>query len=62
MTPVGKNVEMEVKDNKLVIKIDLGKEFGKSSSGKTTIVASTCGNVAVPGNEDIKIGINCYHK
>ncbi len=55
-----KNVEMKVQDGKLVIEIDLKKEFGRSKSGKTTIVASTCGNVSVPGFEEIKIGINAY--
>ncbi len=55
-----KNVEMKVDGKKLIITVDLTKEFGKSSSGKTTIVATTAGNVAVPGHDDIKIGLNCY--
>jgi hypothetical protein len=55
-----KNVEMKVDGNKLIITVDLTKEFGKSSSGKTTIVATTAGNVSVPGHDDIKIGLNCY--
>ncbi len=56
-----KNVEMKVTKNVLTIKIDLNREFGPSKSGKTTIVASSGGNVLVPGaKEDIKIGINCY--
>ena len=57
---VMKNVEMKVDGKKLTITIDLTKEFGKSSSGKTTIVATTAGNVSIPGHEDIKIGVNCY--
>ena len=54
------NIKMELKGNKLVIEIDLSKEFGLSSTGKSKTVASTKGNVAIPGHEDIKIGINCY--
>ena len=55
-----KNVEWEVKDGKLIITVDLTKTFGPSSSGKTTIIASTEGNQRVPGDEDIKVGLNVY--
>jgi len=41
--------------------VDLTKEFGPSSSGKTTIVASTEGNQSLP-NRDEKIGLNVYKK
>ena len=44
-----KNVEMNVEGNILTIKVNLTKEFGPSSSGKTIIVGSTEGNVAIPG-------------
>ena len=37
-----KNVEMKVENNILTIQVDLTKEFGPSSSGKTIIIASTC--------------------
>lgn len=57
-----KNVEMEVKGDILTIKVDLAKRFGKSSSGKSTIVASTEGNQSAPGTEDVKIGLNVYVK
>ena len=57
-----KNVEMTVSGNILTIKVDLSKRFGKSSSGKTTIVASTEGNQPVPGREEVKIGLNAYTK
>ena len=56
-----KNVELEVEGNILTIKVDLTKEFGPSSSGKTIIIASTEGNVSVPGREE-KIGLNIYRK
>ncbi|MEN6318774.1 MAG: hypothetical protein ABFD82_08490 [Syntrophaceae bacterium] len=57
-----KNVEMKVEDNILTIKVDLTKEFGPSSSGKTIIIASTEGNIAVEGHEEAKIGLNVYKK
>ena len=57
-----KNVEMEVKDNILTIKIDLTKEFGPSSSGKTIIIATTEGNVSIPDHDDKKVGLNVYRK
>jgi hypothetical protein len=55
-----KNVELKIEDHKLVITVDLQQEFGLSSSGKSITVASTEGNVALPGHEDIKIGLNIY--
>jgi len=33
----------------LIIRIDLNQELGVSSSGKSVIIATTGGNVAVPG-------------
>lgn len=57
-----KNIEMSNEGNILTIKIDLSQRFGKSSSGKSTIVASTEGNQSVPGHEEIKIGLNVYTK
>ncbi len=55
-----KNIDLKVKDKILTITIDLNKEFGRSKSGKTIIVASTEGNVSVPGAENIKVGVNVY--
>jgi hypothetical protein len=56
-----KNVQITVAGNILTITVDLTKEFGPSSSGKTIIIASTEGNVAVP-ERDEKIGLNVYRK
>ena len=56
-----KNVEMTVEGTILTIKVDLSKEFGLSSSGKNTIIASTEGNVTVV-DRDEKIGLNVYRK
>ena len=57
-----KNIEMKTEGNILTIKVDLTKEFGPSSSGKTIIIASTEGNVAIEGHEEIKVGLNIYKK
>ena len=57
-----KNVEMSLEGNILTIKVDLTKEFGPSASGKTIIISSTEGNVPIPGREDVKVGLNVYHK
>jgi hypothetical protein len=56
-----KNVELTVDGTMLTIKVDLSKDFGPSSSGKTTIIASTEGNISIPGREE-KIGLNIYKK
>ncbi|HTI15502.1 MAG TPA: hypothetical protein VL461_13215 [Dictyobacter sp.] len=55
-----KNVEMSVEDNKLIITVDLSQEFGPSASGKSITIASTEGNVSLPGNDEVKIGLNIY--
>lgn len=57
-----KNVEMAVEGKILTIKVDLTKEFGLSSSGKTIIIASTEGNAPILGADDIKVGLNVYKK
>ncbi len=57
-----KNIEMKLEGNILTMKVDLTKEFGPSSSGKTIIIASSEGNVAVDGHEAVKVGLNVYKK
>lgn len=53
------NVKWEVKENKLIVEIDLSKEFGPSKSGKTITIASTRGNQKIEGSNAI-IGLNVY--
>ena len=53
------NIEMEVNGNILTIKVDLSKRGAVSASGKSVTVASTHGNMAIPGTE-VKAGINIY--
>ena len=54
-----KNVEMAVEGNILIIKVDLTKDFGPSSSKKSIIIASTEGNVSVPNRQE-KVRLNVY--
>lgn len=56
-----KNVEFSVKGNILTITVDLTKEFGPSSSGKTIIIASTEGNLPLPERSEV-MGLNVYRK
>ena len=53
------NVKWEVRDNKLIIEIDLTQEFGLSKSGKTVTIASTRGNQKIEGTDAV-IGLNVY--
>jgi hypothetical protein len=57
-------MNVEIKDNKLFIEIDLEKPT-PSSSGKTLVVASTRGNVVTKVQVDgkpVTIGLNAYIK
>lgn len=54
------NIEMKLEGNILTVKMDVSKSFGPSKSGKTTIIASTGGNISVAGKPEIKLGLNCY--
>jgi hypothetical protein len=57
-----KNCDMKLTGNILTITVDVSKDFGKSASGKSIIIASTEGNVSIPDKEDMKIGLNIYKK
>jgi hypothetical protein len=54
------NVTLKRDGKKLLIEIDLSKEFGPSASGKTIMIATTRGNVAVPGEDAVVVGLNCF--
>lgn len=56
------NIEMKIVGNKLLIEVDLSQDFGKSSSGKTTVVASSRGNAEIPGYPGTFMGLNIYRK
>ena len=53
---------MSVSGKILTITVDLSQDFGKSSSGKSTVIATTEGNITVPGTDEVKIGLNIYKK
>lgn len=55
------NVETNVVGDILTIKVDLSKDFGKSSTGKTTIVASSKGTQQIAGTT-VKLGLNIFRK
>ena len=57
-----KNVKMEVKGKILMITVDLSQSNGISASGKSETIASTGGNIDVPGTDGVKIGLNVYKK
>jgi hypothetical protein len=61
MAEIGTNISIEVKGDKAIITIDLSHRGGLSSSGKSVIVASTGGNVPIPGTNVI-LGLNAYIK
>lgn len=54
------NITFEADGSQLVIVIDLSRELGFSKSGKSVIIATTSGNVSLPGHEEIEIGLNVY--
>jgi len=58
------NVQHKVTGTKLVIEVDLTKERGVSTSGKTIIVASTEGNAKVAEwpKDEMQFGLNVYKK
>jgi ABC-type molybdate transport system ATPase subunit len=61
-----KNVDVKVTngDNKLVITVDLDKQFGASGSGKSIIIATTEGNITAQDGDGkpFSIGLNVYRK
>lgn len=56
------NVKFTKSGDKLTIEVDLSHRGAKSSTGKTTRIASTEGNVPCPELPDIKIGLNVFTK
>ncbi len=54
------NLSMKREGNRLVIEVDLSREVGPSSTGKTQIIATSHGNTPVPGAADTFIGLNCF--
>ena len=61
---IGKGVEYEIDEvGILTIKIDTTVDFGLSSTGKSTIIASSSGNKQIQVNgETLYLGLNLYKK
>jgi len=55
------NVKVAVKGSVATITIDLSQNLGPSKSGKTVLVATTAGNINIPGT-DVTLGLNAYKK
>ena len=56
-----KNVAIKTEKGKMVITVDLSKDFGPSQSGKTTIIATTSGGVAVDAPDGtVKVNLSVY--
>uniref|UniRef100_A0A6M3IN49 Uncharacterized protein n=1 Tax=viral metagenome TaxID=1070528 RepID=A0A6M3IN49_9ZZZZ len=56
-----RNVKIEATKKTIVITIDRESTEWTSGSGKSLMLASTEGNVEVPGTE-YKVGLNLYRK
>ncbi len=54
------NIKVEVNGSELTLKVDLSRDLGRSKSGKSTLVASTFGNVSIPEHPEMKLGLNLY--
>jgi hypothetical protein len=62
---IGKGVNYTVDSEGLLsIEIDTTKDFGLSSSGKSTIIASSSGNkqIELPNGQTAYLGLNLYIK
>ena len=54
------NVKTTIKGKILTIEVDLSERHGKSASGKTTVIATTQGNIMVDSNTGAVLGLNVY--
>jgi len=56
---LGTNITLKREGSKAILEIDLDKTFGRSKSGKSETIASTNGNITIPGT-NVKLGLNAY--
>lgn len=57
-----KNIKAAIEGDELVLRVNLKERHGKSSTGKTTIVASSEGVKPVDGHPDIKFNLTAFTK
>jgi len=64
MVEVGKGIKYNIDESGLLsIEIDTKQDFGRSTSGKSTIIASSSGNKPIEVNgKTIYLGLNLYEK
>ncbi len=64
MIEVGKGIKYNLDESGLLsIEIDTTQDFGRSTSGKSTIIASSSGNKPIEVNgKTIYLGLNLYEK
>lgn len=53
------NIDIQITDGKIVLTIDSNQAGSLSASGKSRVIATTRGNVSIPGT-DLKMGLNVY--
>jgi hypothetical protein len=52
------NVKVTTKGNILTIEVDLSKDFGMSKSGKTKVIATTGGTMAIGDGVLVNLNVN----
>ena len=58
---IGRGISSEVKGDKIYLELDCSAEGVLSASGKSTVLATTGGNIEMlVGNRIVKLGVNLY--
>ena len=62
MEEIAKGIEFEVGPDKkkLTLIVDISGPGVVSKAGKSRVVASTRGNILIPGTDGLKLGLNLY--
>lgn len=62
MEDLTKEIKSEVAGDKLILTINISGKGKMSASGKSMVIASTRGNIAVPDTKGLILGFNLYRK
>lgn len=55
------NLTVEIRGNTVIVTITLGRDEGRiSGSGRSILLATTGGNVDIPGHPGVKLGVNVF--
>jgi hypothetical protein len=57
---MARNVTCKVEGTTLTLTVDLSAKGSMSASGKSEVIATTSGNLDVPGAEGVKVGLNVF--